>query len=175
MKIISSFLIAMVFGFGVIPVEVWAEEAPASEASVRELIEITQAKKMMDRMMVQTTAMLKAQIRQSLPENQYSPEQQEILNQLQDKITAAVMEDMRWDSVEPMFIDIYRKSFSQSDMDEMIAFYRSKAGQHMISRMPLVMQNTMQAMQVRMAQLMPKLEKIQNDAIAQLKAAKKTH
>ena len=38
--------------------------------------------------------------------------------------------------------------------------------------MPLVMQNTMQAMQGRMAVMLPKLQQLQQDAIAELKASR---
>jgi uncharacterized protein len=37
--------------------------------------------------------------------------------------------------------------------------------------MPIVMQQTMQAMQGRMTVLMPKLQQLQRDTIAQLKAS----
>lgn len=172
MQFIRISLCAILLVLGTISKSAFAADVPASEASIRELIEVTQSRKMLDGLMAQTAIMLKAQIQQSIPGKKYTAKQQEILNEMQNKIVAVFIDEMKWESLEPMFVDIYKKSFTQSDMDDMISFYKSKAGQNMIAKMPLVMQNTMQAMQGRMALLMPKLEKIQNETITQMKAAK---
>ena len=42
----------------------------------------------------------------------------------------------------------------------MLAFYRTPAGQAVIEKMPLVMQNTMQAVQERMGAMMPAMQKM---------------
>ncbi len=172
MQIIKVSLCALLLVLGAISTFAFAADSPASEASIRELIEVTQSKKMLDGLMAQTAAMIKTQIQNSLPGKKFTAKQQKILNEMQDKMVEVFIDEMKWDTLEPMFIDIYKKSFSQTDVDDMISFYKSKAGQNMIAKMPVVMQNTMLAMQGRMALLMPKLEKIQNDTITQMKAAK---
>lgn len=81
---------------------------------------------------------------------------------------ASVRELMRWEVLEPILIDIYRQSFTQSEIDGMLAFYRSEVGQAVIAKMPVVMQNSIQAMQARVAALMPKLQQLQRETVAQL-------
>ena len=65
---------------------------------------------------------------------------------------------------------IYRNTFSQAEVDGMLGFYRSPAGQAVIAKMPLVMQNTMQSMQGRMAVMMPRIQELQRDTVARLRA-----
>ena len=62
---------------------------------------------------------------------------------------------------------IYKQSFTQKEVNGMLDFYKSEPGQAVIAKMPLVMQNTMQAMQARMNTTFPKLQKLQQDAIGQ--------
>lgn len=146
-------------------------DAPASEASIREMLELTQSRTMLDGALLQIQAMMKKQAQQAMSEGRHTPEQQKILGDMQDKMMAVYKEEMAWEKMEPMFIEIYRKSFTQSDVDGVNAFYRTKAGQAMLAKMPIVMQNTMQAMQTHMQSLKPRLEKIENDAMAQLAEA----
>ena len=66
--------------------------------------------------------------------------------------------------------EIYRKSFSQSEMDGMLKFYKSPAGKAVIAKMPVVMQNTMQVMQGEMAEMMPKIQQLIADTTSQMQA-----
>jgi hypothetical protein len=52
----------------------------------------------------------------------------------------------------------------------MITFYKSNAGQAVIKKMPVVMQSTMANVQAQMSSIMPKIQKIQQEAVEQVKA-----
>jgi hypothetical protein len=53
----------------------------------------------------------------------------------------------------------------------MIGFYRSPEGKAVVAKMPVVLQATMEAAHTRMTTLMPKLQQLQQDTTARLKAA----
>ncbi len=147
-------------------------DAPASEASIRELMEITHSRKMLDDMMANVQAMLRKQIQQTTPESGLNEKQKQILNDMQAKMVKLFTDDMKWENMEPVFIEIYQKTFTQGDIDDLITFYKSKTGQKMLAKMPLIVQNSMQIMQDRMQSLIPKLQQIEADTQAQLKAAR---
>ena len=149
-----------------------AAEAPASETSVRELLSITQSQKLLDGTMGQVDAMMQRSMKQALAGQTLTADQQRIMDNMRTKMIALFREDMKWETLEPMFIDIYKQSFTQKEVDGMLDFYKSEPGQAVIAKMPLVMQNTMQAMQGRMAVMLPKLQQLQQDAIAELKASR---
>jgi hypothetical protein len=69
-------------------------------------------------------------------------------------------------------IDIYRRSFTQHEIDGMLEFYRTDAGQAVIAKMPLVMENTMAVMQEDLRVMMPRIREIQEDTIARLRATR---
>ena len=149
-----------------------AAEPPASEASVRELLTITQSQKLVDGTMGQVDAMMQRSMEQALAGQALSADQQKIMDNMRTKMIALFRENMKWETLEPMFVDIYKQSFTQKEVDGMLDFYKSEPGQAVIAKMPLVMQNTMQAMQGRMAVMLPKLQQLQQDAIAELKASR---
>lgn len=65
---------------------------------------------------------------------------------------------------------VYRKSFTQGEVDGMIAFYETPAGQAVINKLPAVMQNTVNEMQEMMHPVIQKIQRMQQDVIAELKA-----
>lgn len=147
-----------------------AQEAPPSDASLHELIEISGAAKMLDELRPQLEAMLEQAFQQALEGKALGAEQERILRDMRAELTALVLEDLSWARYEPMIIEIYRKSFSQAEIDGMVAFYRTDTGRAVLAKMPVVMQHTMTLMKDNMAQLMPRLEAIQRRALERLKA-----
>ncbi len=150
-----------------------AAETKASEASIRELMTVMESKKLIEGTMGQVDSMMQASMQHALAGQQVTPEQQKILDQMRARMLGLVKQQISWDALEPMLIDIYQKSFSEQEVQGMLDFYKSDAGKAVIAKMPLVMQHTMQAMQLRMADLMPKIQQLQQETLAQLKAANK--
>jgi len=49
-----------------------------------------------------------------------------------------VKEELNWATFEPMMVEVYRNTFSQHEVDGMLTFYRSEAGQAVIAKLPTV-------------------------------------
>lgn len=139
------------------PVPVYA--APASEASVHELLEVTRARQMLEQVYGQMESMYAGSMQQALGDD-VTPEAQARMQRFSARMTALMKQEMGWDVMAPMYVDIYSKSFSEDEIQGMLAFYRTPAGQAVIEKMPLVMQNTMQAVQERMGAMMPAMQKM---------------
>ena len=144
--------------------------AAPSDESLRELLQITGSRKLLDNSMAQLDSMMQASMQQALAGKPVTPQVQQSLDKMRSKIVALLQEEMQWKVIEPMFIDIYRQSLSQDEVDGMLTFYKSKTGQAVIAKMPLVMQLTMQALQQRMRVMLPKMQQIQDETLAELKA-----
>lgn len=144
---------------------------PASEASIRELLAVTHAKRLLNSEMSRVDAMMRQEMRRGLGGRQLSPKEQKIMDDTAAKLAALFKEEMNWKTLEPTFINIYRRSFSQDEINGMLKFYRSRVGKAVIAKMPLVMRGSIEMMQDRMRAIMPKVIKIEQDSFAQLKAA----
>ncbi|HKC15875.1 MAG TPA: DUF2059 domain-containing protein [Steroidobacteraceae bacterium] len=147
-----------------------ADEAPVSDASLRELLEVTQAHKILDTVMGQVDTTIRNTTTQALAGKSLTPEQQTIFDDGRHQMVSVLNEALSWDIMEPLYMDTYRRSFTQSEMDGMLAFYKSPAGQAMIAKLPLVVQNIMQLTGERMQVITPKLEQIQQDMVQRLRA-----
>jgi uncharacterized protein len=62
---------------------------------------------------------------------------------------AMLREEMTWDKLRPVYVQIYQESFTQEEIDGLIAFYESPAGFAFVEKMPFVMQKSMSIMQSR--------------------------
>jgi uncharacterized protein len=146
-----------------------ADDAPASEESIREMLAITDARKLVDTMKVQLEATMKAASQQAAQAKATTPERQAVLDRKQAKIEAALDETLNWDNLEPLYVRTYRASFTQDELDGMMAFYKTPAGQAMIKKLPVAMQNVMVEMQDLLKPMREKIQKIQRDSQQELK------
>jgi uncharacterized protein len=147
-----------------------AANNPPSEASIKQLLEAAQARKLIDSVMTQMDTVMKQTIQQATQGQPVPAKVQKDIDKREAEMMAALKELLDWNKLEPMYVRVYQKSFTQSEVDGMIAFYKTPAGQAVISKMPAVMQNTMNEMQQMMAPMMQRLQKMQQEVVAEMKA-----
>jgi hypothetical protein len=145
-----------------------AEEVP-SDASLKQLLEVTQSRKLLDSSMAQLDGVLQSSMQKALQGQEADSGQQRILDGYRGKAVGLIRQEMGWETLEPEMLDIYRKSFSQKEVDGMLAFYRTEAGKAVIDKMPLVMQYSMQLVQERIGTLAPKLNALQQETLDKLR------
>jgi len=145
-----------------------------TEASVKQLLEVAQTRKLADSVMKQMDILLLEAIAQATT-NQPVPEKvQNDIDAHRKEITSLMRELLDWKKLEPIYVRTYQKSFTQAEVDGMIAFYKTPAGQAMIGKMPAVMQNSMDEMQQLMGPVMEKIQQTQQEVAAEMKADPKS-
>ena len=149
-----------------------ADSVPTEE-SVRELLAVTNVRKLLDDMIPQIDAMMQKAVADSLQGQSISPEAQKLIDQSHANAMAVMREELAWSKLEPLYIRVYQKSLTQEEVSGMIALYRTPAGQAMINKMPTIMQNTMAEMQMMMGPMMQRLQQSQAQLIAEIKAKAK--
>jgi hypothetical protein len=142
-----------------------------SEASIKQLLEVAQARRLIDSVMAQMESLMQQTIAQATKGQDVPPKVQKEIDKQQAEVTGVMKELLDWNKLEPMYVRIYQKTFSQEEVDGMIAFYKTPAGQAVIGKMPAVMQNTMDEMLQMMAPVMQKMQRMQQDVAAGMKAA----
>jgi hypothetical protein len=146
---------------------------PPSEASIKQLLEVAQAHKLIDSVIAQMDNLMQQAIAQATQGQPIPPKVQKDIDQRRADMLALMKELLDWKKLEPMYVRIYQKTFSQPEVDGMIAFYKTPAGQAVMSKMPAAMQNTMDEMQQMMAPVMQKMQQMQQDVVAEMKAERK--
>ena len=125
-------------------------------AIAEELLEVTQAQKMID----EVFNYINQYIDQSLEvaKSDFPPEALQDLKQLQTEMKAWFAEFFGWDTLKPIYIEVYTSVFDEDELTEMVAFYKTPLGQKMLAKMPELMQKSMTITQESLADKLPELE-----------------
>jgi hypothetical protein len=146
-----------------------ANNAPASDASIREMLELTNAQQMIAGMKGQMSAVMNTAMQNAMKGQSLTPERQAVLDRMATKMSAVVADMLNWDALLPIYLRTYRDSFTQDEIDGAIKFYRSAAGRAYVKKLPLVMQNVMREMQGFMQPAQEKMMAIQRESMQELR------
>jgi hypothetical protein len=101
-----------------------------------------------------------------------TPQIQKDIEKRQSQMAADLKELLDWNKLEPMYTRIYQKSFTQQEVDGIIGFYKTTAGQAVINKMPVVLQNTLSEMQQMMDPMIQRMRQDQQAIVAEIQAEK---
>src|SRR6266480_253194 len=152
---------------------IFAADNPPSEASIKQLLEAGQAYKLVDTMSTQMLGYMKQIMQQATQGERVTPEIQKHIDSFEAEMAAALREVLDWDKLEPMYVRVYQKSFTQGEVDGLTAFYKTPIGQALLTKMPAVMQNTLNEMQQMMQPMMQRMQRMQQHVVAEIQAQKK--
>lgn len=136
-----------------------AAATPPTDAQVDRLLEVMRAKQTVDAMVPQVQAMQQQMVQQLTGDRVLSAGQQQRLDAIVYQSNAQMLGRVSWNRMQPLYREIYRRTFSGEDMDAMIGFYGSPAGQNLLDKMPQLMQHTMSAMQEVMVPMLQQMQK----------------
>jgi hypothetical protein len=146
-----------------------ANNAPASDASIREMLELTNAQQMIAGMKGQMNAVMSTAMQNATRGQTLTPERQAIIDRMTAKMSVVAADMLNWDALLPIYLRTYRDSFTQGEIDGVIKFYKSAAGKAYVKKLPLVMQNVMREMQGFLQPVQEKMIAIQKESMQELK------
>ncbi len=100
-----------------------------------------------------------------------SPDDQKILNAWELKVSALLQSTLSWKKLEPAYIDLYASTYSEEDIDGMLAFYKTPAGQHMVEKTSGLLTASQAIVMTRFKEVQPQMEALTKDLMTQLAAA----
>lgn len=123
-------------------------------ATVEALLAATDADSVIDSMYAQMDQMF-AGMGQQLG---VQPTEQAAFENYMNSVSALMREEMSWEKMREPIIDIYLAHYSEKEIQDMLAFYQSETGRSMVTKMPIVMDESMKLSQQMFADMMPKLQ-----------------
>ena len=126
-----------------------ADEASKS-AKAEELLQLAQGDQMMKMMEPMMKGMM-AQADKNIP-----AEQRAKLGEMQEKIMALVAASLT--KAKPALVKVYTDTYTEEEIDGILAFYKSPAGKALLQKMPEVMQRSMPVMMQMMGDLQPEIK-----------------
>lgn len=89
-----------------------------------------------------------------------TPDQQKKLDDFQQKANTVVEAQIGWDKVKPDFLQMYSEAYSEPEVDGILAFYKSPAGQAMLTKMPQLTTKSLELSRTRLQQAEPEIRQL---------------
>jgi uncharacterized protein len=150
-----------------------AADTPPSETSIKQLLEAGQVHKLIDETIAQLDSYMKQSMQQVTQGQRITPEIQKDIDRRQTEMMGMIKEVLDWNKLEPVYVRVYQKTFTQGEVDGLTAFYKTPTGQALLTKMPAVMQNTLNEMQQMIQPMMQRVQHMQQEVVAEIQAQKK--
>lgn len=141
-----------------------APAASADEASkarkVEEFFQVARLEQMFSQSMTLAMNQVKSSVMREAKAAKLSPAQSALIEQLQSKVEAVVGMALGWEQLRPQYIKLYSEAFTEAQLDDLLAFYKSPTGQAMVSNSPMLMKQGAEITQQRMAVAEPELRRL---------------
>ena len=142
-----------------------AASAPAfaaepTDADIDRLLKASRAESLLAGVVPQMEAVQQQEFDKHFAGKEMTEEQKAEVARIQAKTQEIVRKALSWEEMRPVYLDVYKKTYSREDVRAITKFYESAAGQRMLDKNPALMQNIMSAVQQKMV---PMLEELQNE------------
>lgn len=128
-----------------------------TDDTVRELLEVTQMRRMVDEAAVQMSRFYDQAYTSAFGEEPTADEHAD-MERSKGRMKKLLEDEMSWEVMAPIYGEVYRQSFTDEELKALVAFYRTPTGQALIAKQPLVLENLLKAMQARMQVIMPRIQ-----------------
>jgi uncharacterized protein len=162
--------------FLVVAVAGWAQATPPTDASLNQLMDamqleilLNQALKEMDQGMAQG---MEQGLEKSIKGKELNANQKAAVEKFRTKFDQAVKDELSYPKVKEIYIQAYKDTFTQEEVDAITVFYKSPAGKAITTKYPMAMQKANTLMQSRIGPLTTKLQAMLDDFVRQLATTK---
>lgn len=146
--------------------------APPTDASLEQMLNATHPEKMLEQMVTQMSAGMERGMQQALQGKTPTPAQKAKMDEYRAKTIAVLRDQLSYAKLKDVYLQAYRDTFSQDEVNAIIAFYNTPAGKAMVEKTPLVMQKASTLMQARMGPIIQQMQTITEQFAKDLEAAK---
>lgn len=137
----------------------WADEKSKAD-KIDQMMKLMNVDSAMRSYMDSTLEQLNAKSIAKMTGLPISPELETALQGVEAKVSKMLKETMDWEKLKPRFSQIYAEAYTEEELDAILVFYRSPAGQAVIAKMPLIMKKSTELSQEMFVQMQPKIQQL---------------
>ena len=149
---------------------VHADDA-SRRAKVEEMLQITKAGPALEEQIKNLQTRVNDLAKQQFGQGALSPEQTKLKDEYLQQVQSTVTDQIGWEKIRPSVVQIYMDSFTEPELDGIIAFYKTAPGQALITKTPDVLGKTNTTVTTRIKEMQPKLQELTQSYANKLKAA----
>jgi hypothetical protein len=137
-----------------------AYAAEPSDADIDRLLQASRAQSLLNGVIPQLEAMQQQEFDEHFAGKELNAEQKAEVARIQAKTQEIARKALSWEEMRPLYVDVYKKTYTREEVRAITKFYESAAGKSLLDKNPLLMQNLMAAIQQKMV---PMLEELQTE------------
>jgi hypothetical protein len=134
---------------------------PPTPESIERLMVVTDVKKMISAMHTQVTGVAAELMDGAVKGKVLSATDRLTIDTERERVLKKFRTEMSWEKMKEAYIPLYQETFTQEEVDGMLAFYESPSGQAFMKKMTGVVEN---ARLIMRQQLVPVMKTIQTAA-----------
>ena len=141
-----------------LPLAVRADDA-TKRAKVEQMLVVTKVDGLSQQMLASVPDRVKtAASRQVMVQSASTPEQKKLTSDYLDQMGTIARSGATWATLKPKIVDLYMAAFTEADLDGILAFYKTPAGQDLITKTPEISGKTIETLQSAVSALQPQFE-----------------
>jgi uncharacterized protein len=133
----------------------FADQASKS-AKIEQLLAAMNVEQQQKEMLGQIQQLVTSQVKSQMPSQADAAK----IEDLQKKMFALIGEETSWQKMKPVFVQVYSETYTEPEIDGILAFYKSPAGRAMVDKQPTLTSKMMTSMQAQMGEIMTKIQKL---------------
>ena len=146
-------------------------EIPSDEL-ILEFMQVSNVKKTLESMRANADIALRNSFMQSLQYQQLNDRQKKIAREAGDKVVKIQQESLTYDGIVKLVLPLYRRTFTQEELQAAIDFYHSPAGKSINQKMPLLAADSMKLTAELNQKVIPQYQKIVQETAERIRLAK---
>lgn len=168
MKFITRILFAL---FLFAPLAAHADAPASKQAKAEELLQLTHMDRLMTQMLDQMSMRMKTTADEQAASMHMTPAQKTLYDDYQQKLSQLLASNLTWDKMKPIMVQVYSDTYTDQELDGILAFYRSPAGQAMVAKSPELMTKTRNTMIERMSSLQSQVQQLSKEFAEKMQQA----
>ena len=139
-----------------------APAAAPTDQSIEQMMSVLHVQTMLEQMLKQMDTGMRTGMDKALQESMKGKEptaaQKAQITEFQNKFAQMMKDELSYSKMKDIYLQVYRETFTQDEINSIIAFYSSPAGKAMIEKVPIAMQKAGNLMQARIGPMTEKLQ-----------------
>jgi hypothetical protein len=157
---IASLPARMLLTLALVVASAAAHAAEPSDADIDRLLRASRAQSLLNGVIPQLEAMQQQEFEKHFAGKELNSEQTAEVARIQTKTREIAQKALSWEEMRPLYVDVYKKTYTREEVRAITKFYESAAGKSLLDKNPVLMQNLMAAIQQKMV---PMLEQLQTE------------
>jgi uncharacterized protein len=129
-------------------------------AKVHEFFRLAKLDQLSTQAMDQVMTQMNSGMMQQMAGAKLTGDDQKKLDEFSGKVKQLVNNAMGWQALEPQYAKLYADAYTEQQLDDLIAFYKSPTGQVMVEKTPILMKESSAIAQQKMVTLIPEFQNL---------------